>query len=159
MRANEGLVATVGEAEVVKGATNIVPGRARFSLDVRSLDEELVSRAVDDILGAGRAAAKENGCELDAQETKRLDPAPMAPEILEAQRAEAKDLGLDAPEMPSLAGHDAMTLTRAGVPCGMVFVRSAGGISHSPDEDSSKDDCALGAELLVRTALARAREI
>jgi allantoate deiminase len=153
MRATEGLVATVGEAEVVGGATNIVPGHARATLDIRSLDERLIEEANERVIAAARAAAEENGCELRAAETKRLHPAPMAPAVLDAMRAASGKLGLDVPEMPSMAGHDAMTLTKAGVSCGMIFVRSKGGISHSPQETSSLADCALGTRLLAHAAL------
>lgn len=156
MRESEGLVATMGEVEAVGGATNIVPGRVRATLDVRSLDEATIDAANERILGAARRAAGDNGCELHAEETKRLHPAPMAEEVRAAMRAAAADLGLDAPEMASMAGHDAMTLTGAGIPCGMVFVRSRAGISHSPDEFSTKEDCAAGASLLAASALSLA---
>ncbi|MDQ4058787.1 MAG: Zn-dependent hydrolase [Actinomycetota bacterium] len=147
------LVATVGEAAVVGGATNIVPGEARATLDVRSLEEDLIDRANQQIIEAARRAAEDNGCELRVQETKRLRAAPMAPEVLEAMRSAASEFEFEVPEMPSMAGHDSMTLTGAGVPCGMVFVRSEGGISHSPKESSTLEDCALGASLLVTAAL------
>lgn len=153
MRETDGLVATMGEAEVIRGATNIVPGRARAALDVRCLDEGVIEAATERILGAARHAARDNGCELNAKETKRLHPAPMAQEVRAAMRNAAAELGVDAPEMASMAGHDAMTLTAAGVPCGMVFVRSRGGISHSPDEFSTKEDCATAAAILAGAAL------
>lgn len=44
-------------------------------------------------------------------------------------------------------------------PCGMVFVRSRGGISHAPAECSSEEDCGLGAQVLARGALALARTV
>jgi allantoate deiminase len=153
----DGLVATVGEAEVIGGATNIVPGHTRATLDVRSLDEGLIDEANARIMGAARAAAEQNRCELSAQETKRLRSAPMAPPVLEAMRTAAGNLELRAPEMPSMAGHDAMSLTKAGIDCGMVFVRSEAGISHSPRERSSHADCVAGANLLASAALELAR--
>ncbi|MGH2826531.1 MAG: Zn-dependent hydrolase [Actinomycetota bacterium] len=149
----EELVATVGEAAVVGGATNIVPGEARATLDVRSLEEGLIDGANQQILEAARRAAEDNGCELRVDETKRLRAAPMAPEVLDAMSSAASEVEFEVPEMPSMAGHDAMTLTGGGVPCGMVFVRSEGGISHSPKENSTIEDCALGASLLVTAAL------
>jgi len=153
MRETDGLVATVGEAEIVNGATNIVPGRARATLDVRSLDEQLIDEANKRIMSVARTAAEENGCELRIQETKRLHPAPMPTDVLDAMRDAARDLEIDVPEMPSMAGHDAMTLTKGDVECGMVFVRSEAGISHSPKERSSQEDCVAGANLLATAAL------
>jgi hydantoinase/carbamoylase family amidase len=153
MRAAGGLVATVGEAAVVGGAQNVVPGKAAMSLDVRSEDDAAIDGAVGEVLTGLRARAEAHGCEVDARESKRLRPAPMHDEVIGALRAGARELGLDAPGMPSMAGHDAMNLARAGIPCGMVFVRSRGGISHSPREHSDPSDCATGASLLLAAAL------
>jgi N-carbamoyl-L-amino-acid hydrolase len=58
-------------------------------------------------------------------------------------------------ELASGAGHDAMVLASAGVPAGMLFVRSlAGGVSHSPDEETDEADIALAVDALTG-ALAR----
>ena len=55
-------------------------------------------------------------------------------------------------ELTSGAGHDAGVLARAGVPTGMLFVRSlAGGVSHSPDELSSEEDVELAIDVLAST--------
>ena len=57
----------------------------------------------------------------------------------------------DAPRLVSGAGHDAMVLAAAGVPTGMLFVRSLnGGVSHSPDELTSDEDVALGIDALTQ---------
>jgi allantoate deiminase len=159
MNATDGLVVTVGEAEVVGGATNIVPGRSRFSLDVRSLEKSLIDFAATEIVAETKRVGDEHGCSVEATETKRLHPAPMADRVLNAQRDASKSLDVDIPEMASMAGHDAMTLGVAGIDCGMVFVRSEGGFSHSPREASSKPDCALATELLGRTALRLAKDL
>jgi len=36
---------------------------------------------------------------------------------------------------------------------GMIFIRSKNGVSHSPDEWSSKGDCTAGANVLYHTVL------
>ena len=153
MRDSDGVVATVGEAAVEGGAINIVPGRARCSLDVRSLDEDALRSTAGRILDTIRSSAADNGCEVDVEQTKALRAAPMDETVRAALRAASGALDLDVPEMPSMAGHDAMTLSAAGVPCGMVFVRSRAGISHSPLEFSSDEDCIAGARLLGAASL------
>ena len=157
MSSTEGVVATVGDAWVLNGAPNIVAGKAGCVLDVRAADAAAIEAAADAILEAGRSAAAAAGCEFEARLTKRLPPAPMDSEVVAALAAAAADLGLEAPQLVSRAGHDAMSLTPAGVPCGMLFAASEGGISHSPLEWSSKRDCVLGAEVLGAAALTLAQ--
>ena len=74
----------------------------------------------------------------------------MAPAPTDALRGELRRLGLPVVELASGAGHDAGVLAAAGVPTGMLFVRSLnGGISHSPDEETSAEDIALCVEALA----------
>ena len=54
--------------------------------------------------------------------------------------------------LPSGAGHDAQMMARLG-PMGMIFVPSVGGISHSPKELTSWEDCARGADVLLGSVL------
>ncbi len=153
------LVATAGDAGVIGGASNIVPGRAHATLDIRSLDEGLLATAVEEIVGAGRRSAQDNGCEFLPTETKRMPPALMSPLVMDALDDAARDEGIPTVRMSSKAAHDGMNLANAGVPCGMVFVRSQGGISHAPAEFSSEEDCGLGAQVLARGAIALARTV
>jgi allantoate deiminase len=153
MRARPGLVATVGEAGVVGGASNIVPGRARCTLDARSLDDAVLEQAVRKILSAAERAADDNGCTLRPQEVKRMPPAEMAPVVMDAFDDAARAEGIAAARLPSRAAHDGMNIAHAGVPVGMVFVRSQAGVSHAPAEFSIEDDCEAGARVLARGAI------
>jgi len=54
--------------------------------------------------------------------------------------------------LPSGAGHDAQMMATLG-PMGMIFVPSVAGISHSPRELTSWEDCARGAEVLRAAVL------
>jgi len=47
------------------------------------------------------------------------------------------------------AGHDAGILANAGVPAVMLFVRNPTGVSHSPAEHASRDDCLHGVGALA----------
>jgi hydantoinase/carbamoylase family amidase len=137
--ARDGTVATVGVVEVEPGATNVVPARVTVAVDARAPDAERLERLVDAI-----------GFDVGW----RLDPVAMSGPPLEALRAAAPD----APELVSGAGHDAMVLAAAGVPTGMLFVRSLnGGVSHSPDELSSAEDIAVGIDALTAALVRLAR--
>jgi acetylornithine deacetylase/succinyl-diaminopimelate desuccinylase-like protein len=131
----EGAVATVGQVDVEPGAVNVIPGRVRVSVDARAPDRERLDRLVAD---------------LDLRADFRLEPVPMAEQPIGALRAELGERGLPIVELPSGAGHDAALLAGAGVPTGMLFVRSLnGGISHSPQEESSPADVELAVEVLT----------
>jgi N-carbamoyl-L-amino-acid hydrolase len=68
---------------------------------------------------------------------------------------QARMLELRYRHLPSGAGHDAQMMATLG-PMGMIFVPSIGGISHSPKELTSWDDCARGANVLLHAVLALA---
>jgi acetylornithine deacetylase/succinyl-diaminopimelate desuccinylase-like protein len=128
-------VTTVGEVRVEPGATNVIPGRVRVSVDARAPDRERLDRLVQ---------------ELDLQPTFRLEPVPMASSPRAALRAELETRALPIHELPSGAGHDAAILAAAGVPTGMLFVRSLnGGVSHSPVEHTSAADVELAVDVLT----------
>ena len=139
-RAIEGAVATVGRLEVEPGVANVIPSRVRLSVDARAPDRPRLDRLV---------------AELALEPLFELEPVPMAAAPLAALRAEVEARGLPVVELRSGAGHDAAVLANAGVPTAMLFVRSLnGGVSHSPDENSSPEDIALAVEVLAG-ALAR----
>jgi N-carbamoyl-L-amino-acid hydrolase len=84
-------------------------------------------------------------------------PALTHPDIQDFIEKNAADLGLSSKRMYSGAGHDAQDMAMI-TPVGMIFVPSKGGISHSPDEYTSPEDMANGANVLLRTLLRIDRE-
>jgi acetylornithine deacetylase/succinyl-diaminopimelate desuccinylase-like protein len=131
-----GTVATVGRLEVEPNAVNVVPARVIASVDVRSA----TSHELDQLIA-----------EIGLVPSYRTEPVAMSDPPLAALREALPG----APELVSGAGHDAGILAAAGVPAGMLFVRSLnGGASHSPAELSSPEDIAQGIDALAR-ALAR----
>jgi acetylornithine deacetylase/succinyl-diaminopimelate desuccinylase-like protein len=133
--AGDGAVATVGEIAVEPGASNVIPGRVRLSVDARAPDAERLDQLVS---------------ELELQPDFRLEPVPMTDEPVLALRAELEERDLPIIELASGAGHDAALLAAAGVPTAMLFVRSLnGGVSHSPDELSSPEDIQLAVDVLA----------
>jgi acetylornithine deacetylase/succinyl-diaminopimelate desuccinylase-like protein len=131
----EGAVATVGQLDVEPGGSNVIPGRARVSVDARASDRETLDRLVAAI-----------GFEPD----QLTGPVAMSERCRDAFREAIAVRELVVVELPSGAGHDAGILAAAGVEAGMLFVRSLnGGVSHSPDELSSKEDVELATDVLA----------
>jgi len=54
-----------------------------------------------------------------------------------------------APILATGAGHDAGILAAAGIASAMLFVRNPTGVSHSPAEFATRDDCLAGVEALT----------
>jgi N-carbamoyl-L-amino-acid hydrolase len=97
------------------------------------------------------AIARETGVTVVMERYSTDEPAPTDEGLRDLIEAEARAAGYTTLRMPSGAGHDAQSLGRAGIPIGMIFVPSKGGISHSPLERTEWDDCARGADVLYRT--------
>lgn len=145
--AEAGLVATVGELDVAPGASNVIPGRVRFTLDLRHADDALRGRAEAELRRlVGEVAARRRvgvtwreiqgyaSTICDAGLTERLATAVVACGVAEMR-------------LTSGAGHDAVAL--AGLlPVAMLFVRCAGGISHNPAESVDVADVAVACRVL-----------
>ena len=134
-RGVDGAVATAGRLDVEPGAVNVVPSRVRVSVDVRAPDRERLDAVLDAVPEA---------------RVHVTDPVPMAQGPTDALRGAIEDVGIPTVELASGAGHDAMVLAAAGVPAGLLFVRSlADGASHCPEEETSGDDVALALGVLA----------
>jgi allantoate deiminase len=156
-RHTSGLLATVGMIEVTPGASNVIPGQVRFSIDVRhpedavrtdavtTLQEQVREVAASRTLTAEWRIARDHAAVLcDASLTTRLAEAVAA-------------AGLPVERLPSGAGHDAVVMSEV-VPVGMLFVRCAGGISHQPAESVATSDVAAAIDVLDRFVDALANE-
>jgi N-carbamoyl-L-amino-acid hydrolase len=141
-----GLVATVGMLEVPNGSINVVPGRCRFSLDVRATTDAVRDACARDILDQLRAICERRGLQFTLEETMRAAAAPCDDRLRRHWERAVASLGLPVFHLPSGAGHDAMMLHQV-MPQAMLFLRGQNaGISHNPLESITNDD----AELCVR---------
>ncbi|MBL8358879.1 MAG: 2-oxo-4-hydroxy-4-carboxy-5-ureidoimidazoline decarboxylase [Rubrivivax sp.] len=140
------VVGTMGLLDVPGGSINVVPGRCRFSLDIRATTNAARDRCTDDVLAELRAICERRGVHHTLEETVRAAAAPSAPAWQQRWEAAVQGLGLPIFRMPSGAGHDAMKLHEV-MPQAMLFVRGQNaGISHNPLESTTNHD----AELSVR---------
>ena len=147
-KSQSNLVATAGKIEVPGSAANTIPGRARFTLDVRSPSDPERINAVNDIEKAIAAIAERRGV------TARLAvghevPAAICDGRLSDQLAKVIEaMGIKPRRLPSGAGHDAMAFDKV-IPFAMLFVRCRGGVSHNPAEFASADDIDIAARALA----------
>ena len=147
------MTANVGILTVAPGGFNVIPGTAEFTIDARASDADAFARAEKFVRDTLERVAAEEQLELEVTETHRKPPTPLDPELQELLARGAAAEGAIARSMPSGAGHDAMVLAKH-VPAAMLFVPSRAGISHSPDEYTSPEQCELGARVLARAVRA-----
>ncbi|WP_407165790.1 allantoate amidohydrolase [Bradyrhizobium sp. ORS 111] len=144
-----GLLGTVGYVSAMPGATNVIPGKVSFTMDIRSQSDAHRSRAVADILQRIEAIAKRRELTLQVDVTHENRSVPCAgwltSQIADAVAAE----GFAVFELPSGAGHDGMAMADIA-DIGMIFVRCRGGISHNPAEHVELADAEIGARVLLR---------
>jgi N-carbamoyl-L-amino-acid hydrolase len=145
-------VGTVGWMKTEPGASNVIPGRVTFPVELRDLDTEKINRIAERVLHRFEAIGLEENVEIGCTKPDFHAPALTAPAFQDAIRRSAREAGLATLDLPSGAGHDAQNAARFA-PVGMIFVPSRGGISHSPLEYTSPEQTANGAEILYRTLL------
>jgi N-carbamoyl-L-amino-acid hydrolase len=137
------LVGTVGMLEVPGGSINVVPGRCRFSLDIRATTDAVRDACTADVLARLKNVCDRRGLQFTIEETMRQSAAPSSPHWQRLWERAVDALGLPLCRLPSGAGHDAMKIAEV-MPQAMLFVRGLnGGISHNPLEAVTNDDVEL----------------
>jgi len=147
--AGKGTVGTVGEIELRPNLINAVPGKARFSLDIRGVDEEGFRGVARDIAAFAKDAAERRGMTADYAQRQTLPATPLDERVAGALEEAAEASGEPYMVMHSGAAHDTMSIADR-VPSAMVFVPCKDGVSHSPEEDADTADAALGAEVMLK---------
>ena len=137
------VVGTVGILEVPNGSINVVPGRCRFSLDIRATTDAARDACLHDVRTELAAICQRRGVSVTLDETMRASAAPSDPAWQTRWERAVAATGLPVHRLPSGAGHDAMKLHEV-MPQAMLFVRGLNaGISHNPLESSTNEDIEL----------------
>ncbi|MEQ8143105.1 allantoate amidohydrolase [Streptomyces sp. OP7] len=139
-----GAVATFGKLAVEPNGVNAVPSLVRGWLDSRAADQERLDLVVGGVERAARAHAAAHGVHLDV-ERESFTPVVEFDHALRDTLARILGTAADlkVPVLGTGAGHDAGILS-GRVPTAMLFVRNPTGVSHSPAESATEDDCAAG---------------
>lgn len=149
-------VATVGRMIPSPNTRNVIPGQVVMSVDLRDLDVAKLDRFTETFRKLAEEVGRATGTTFRFSQAVRSEPAFADERIMGWIEASCEALGLSRQRMPSGAGHDAQEVARIA-PMGMIFVPSAGGISHSPREFTAPEDVANGASVLLNTVIAADR--
>ena len=144
-RGAPGLVATVGKLEAKPGATNVIAGEARLTLDVRHGMDAVRNRAVDDLTRAAKEIAQLRGLSTESKVLLNQPAVAMDSALINEIEHAIQKAGCEPHRMVSGAGHDAMILAEK-FPSAMIFLRTPGGISHDPAESVALEDVAKAIE-------------
>ncbi|AWI53251.1 2-oxo-4-hydroxy-4-carboxy-5-ureidoimidazoline decarboxylase [Aquabacterium olei] len=135
-----GSVGTVGVLQVPQGSLNVVPGRCRFTLDLRAPTDAQRDALARDVLAFIDEVATRRQVRIPVEPTLAASAAPSDPAWQARWEAAVQGMGLPLFHLPSGAGHDAMKL-HGHLPQAMLFVRGGhAGISHNPLETVTNDD-------------------
>jgi len=143
-----GVIATVGQCEVAGAASNVVPGKVSFTLDVRDEQDKKRRAAVAKLRALAGKAAKRRGLKLAWEVVQETPTAAMDKKLTAVLRKAAGRV----PSLPSGAGHDAAVMSKI-CPAAMLFVRCKDGISHHPDESVNERNVAVALDVLTRAVL------
>jgi N-carbamoyl-L-amino-acid hydrolase len=139
---------TVGRIVVEPNTSNSVADRARFTIDFRHPDKDVLLARGDAIAGVVQAAVRDSGVQV--QETFHAMPVEFSPLVIDAVERAATELRCTHMRLPSGAFHDAQFVVPV-CPTGMIFVPCRKGISHNPAEYSEPAQLAAGTRVLTRT--------
>lgn len=151
-------VSTVGEMKFIPNVINVVPSRARVTVDLRNTDNEILLQAEQELESFLTHLKSSEGVSIESRVLARFDPITFDQGIVAVIEKKANQLGLNNRRMTSGAGHDAQMMSRI-CPSAMIFVPSINGISHSPKEHTNAEDLIAGANVLLHTMVEKSNEI
>jgi N-carbamoyl-L-amino-acid hydrolase len=150
-------VSTVGSMQLSPNLVNVIAREARFTVDLRNTDDDLLRAAEAELEAYLVELAQAEGVTIETRDLARTPPVVFSPTVVAAIEQVCADLQQPVLRMTSGAGHDAQMMARI-CPAAMIFVPSIKGVSHNPREDTRAADLELGANVLLRTMLALAQE-
>ena len=146
---------TNGFIQVHPNSRNVIPGRVKFSIDLRNVDDEHLDKMDADIRAFVAKVNADGPCTATIEQVSYFVPCPFEKGCVDAVRAGAKQHGYSVMDVVSGAGHDAIYVARLA-PAGMIFVPCKDGISHNEVEDAKPEHLEAGCNVLLHAMLDRA---
>jgi beta-ureidopropionase / N-carbamoyl-L-amino-acid hydrolase len=145
------LVVTTGVVgtDATEHAIARIPGRLRFSFELRSQSKATLEAFYDLFVSECGVVGEDRGVEFKLDRRLESAPAVMDAGWVRRLKAIAREIGLPDEEIPSGAGHDAAVFASEGIPSAMIFVRNDHG-SHNPHEAMDLADFAAGVAVMRR---------
>jgi beta-ureidopropionase / N-carbamoyl-L-amino-acid hydrolase len=146
---------TVGMVHVHPNSRNVIPGRVKFSIDLRNATDALCDAMDADIRAVAARLSAESGLPIQIDLVSHYTAAPFHADCVGSVQAAAQKLGYSHMPVISGAGHDAVYMSRLA-PAGMIFIPCKDGISHNEIEDAKPEHITAGCNVLLHAMLERA---
>ncbi len=146
---------TVGMVQVHPNSRNVIPGRVKFSIDLRNSTDALVDQQVAEVHALATRLSSETGMTIAIEPVSSYAAQPFDAGCVQAVQSAAEQLGLSHMPVVSGAGHDAIYAGQLA-PAGMIFIPCKDGISHNEIEDAKPVHITAGCNVLLHAMLERA---
>jgi ureidoglycolate amidohydrolase len=143
-------VGTVGVFRIEPGAVNSVPYKAYLEIDLRDARLDTRQKALAEIRAAAEQSCSARGIRMEFEEINADPPADGDQKTVAIAEKVCAELGLRSLRMVSRAYHDSLFMARVS-PTTMIFIPCRNGWSHRPEEFSTPEHIASGAEVLAHT--------
>ena len=145
-------VGAVGHTNVYPNSRNVIPGKAVFTVDIRSPEQGKLDAMKAEVMRAAHAVATELGLGCEIEDVGHFDPVTFDPGLVKVVRGAAERLGYSHMDIVSGAGHDACWINRL-FPTVMIMCPCVDGLSHNEAEEISPEWAAAGTDVLLHAVL------
>jgi N-carbamoyl-L-amino-acid hydrolase len=146
---------TVGMVQVFPNSRNVIPGRVKFSIDLRNSTDALVDQMADEVKAFAAQLSQTSGLGIQIDLVSSYPAQVFHPDCVDAVGRAAQKLGYSHMPAVSGAGHDAVYMAQLA-PAGMIFIPCKDGISHNEIEDAQPAHISAGCNVLLHAMLERA---
>lgn len=144
------LVGTVSTLEVQPGTADAIPAHARFTLDLRDVDEANRDQIADAIHDDCNTLAHRRGVKITSERIHAAPPAACDKAVIDAVERACDQLDLRWWKLISQARHRASFMARVA-PVGVILIPNRTTDTDPAKENMSTTDLAAGVEVLALT--------
>jgi beta-ureidopropionase / N-carbamoyl-L-amino-acid hydrolase len=145
-------VGAIGHVDIYPNSRNIIPGRAVFTVDLRSHVLSTLESMVDELLAKAPRLCADLGLGFESEIVGQFDPPAFDEGCVAAIRDAAKRLGYSHRDIVSGAGHDACWINRVA-PTAMIMCPCKDGLSHNEAEEITPEWAEKGANVLFHAVV------
>jgi len=145
-------VGTIGHADIYPNSPNIIPGKAVFTIDIRSHELQILNAMVEQLMIEAPKLCEALNLEFSSEIVGQFDPPKFDETLVQSIRDASERLGYSHMDIISGAGHDACWINKVA-PTAMIMCPCVDGLSHNEAEEISKEWSTAGSEVLFHAVL------